>query len=162
MRAFSLHDLAERRGPGVGHGRAQALVLGDDHDVGTALRDLGRGLAGGVSEHERDVRAAELAGELSALRDELERGSRGPAAERLYERPAIVRLARLLTEALGLLPGRSGPRALVEQGRHALGGLLGGRCELAGAVGRHVAHREDASRRAGLAEAFVVLAQVVD
>src|SRR5205814_9796476 len=100
--------------------------------------------------------------ELSTLRDELERSSRGPVAERLYERPAVVRLARLLTQALRLLPGRCGPRALVEQGRHTLGALLGGGCELAGAVGRHVSHREDPGRRAGLAEPLVVLAQVVD
>ena len=52
----------------------------------------------------RDVLATELACELPPLREELERDARGPALDQLDERPALVRGARLLAQALGFLP----------------------------------------------------------
>ena len=72
MRALPLDDLAERRGPDVAHRLAQRFVFGDDHAVGAAACDLGRGIADVLAEDERDARTAELPCELPAFGDELE------------------------------------------------------------------------------------------
>src|SRR5262249_13014951 len=90
MRALELDDLAKCGGPDVGHRLSQRFMVRDDHTVGTTQRDLGRSLADVMAEHERDTRAAELPGELATLGNELERRSRGPAVERLDQRPAVV------------------------------------------------------------------------
>jgi hypothetical protein len=133
---------------------------GHEDAVGSVAREL-RGDVG--TEHDRDVLAAQLAGELAAFRQQLERRPCRPPVGELDERPAVVLLRRrLLPDALGLVPARRLRSALARQGADLFDRGWKFREAGTGALGRDVAHGEHACRRSGLSEALVVLVHFVD
>src|SRR5207247_5336731 len=115
-----------------------------------------------VADDECDVGAAELPRELASLREQLEGGSRRAAADGLDERPAVVGRAGLLGQVAGLLPGGRSGRPLLRQLADSRRRRLDRLDPLTGPLGRDVPYGEDARGRAGLAEALVVLAHLVD
>src|SRR5437870_6331328 len=80
----------------------------------------------------------------------------------LDERPAVVRLSGRLAETFGLVPSRRLGCSLGQQFSYACRCFVDGVEDVAGALGRDVPNGQDARGRSGLAEALVVLTQVVD
>ena len=94
MRPPPLDDLAERGHPRLRHRTGASVASSsDDHALRAVGERLARGLLDAVPDHERDVLAAELARQLAALAEQLERrgGSARPARVSTM-RPAVVRL----------------------------------------------------------------------
>ena len=86
----------------------QTLVVHDDHALGAVTGGVPSRRVGFVAEDEGDVGAAELACQLASLAEQLQREAARAAVDELDDCPAVVRLARLLAQALWLLPRRGG------------------------------------------------------
>src|SRR6185312_1894977 len=124
---------------------------------------LARGALQVVADEHSDCASAELARELAAAGDQLERDPSQPAVPgELAHAPAVVARARLIRDVLGLLPGWRLGSPLGEQLADPVRRIFGGLGSQGCALGPGVADGHDPRRRSRLAEALVVRAQVVD
>src|SRR6266542_6016365 len=104
MRPRLLDDGSKRATTDLRVVLAQLGVL-DDHDSLRAVPcRLARRTLHVAAEEERDVLAAELAGELAPLAKQLERSARHAAVDVLHEGPAVVAFAGLLSEPFRFVP----------------------------------------------------------
>ena len=162
VRPLAFDDRAHGCDPPLGHVVAERLVLADVNELGAVARDVFDRRRDVVTEHERDIRSAELPRKLTPLREQLERGASCAAVGDLDERPAVIEGAGLLGQVLRLLPRGCPCRPLRRQLADPRGGFLDGVEALAGPLGGDIVDSKNAGRRAGLTEALVVLAHVVD